>query len=562
MLRSCEEKPFYFLLEFSYNMQNDPANVSVILERFRRTQDLHQAAADSYAKRKQPTNDEDDAAHDAQNEVPNSKKIKIVDTIEAEGLSAIPQPAQTDADKNAVTLEWPVKPRFVDPDARKSFKSLGVSKHICDHLESLGFTDAFAVQTVVIPSVLESQTSVSPDPLPTILVNSFTGSGKTMAYMVPIVDVLSTNASRGTHRVRALILLPTKVLMSQVHSVAEQLSKGTGLRVQTLKAGRSLTREARFLQEDVPDIIVSAPGRLVDHVRLQPNLLKDLKFLVVDEADRLVGQSFQNWTKLLQEVVPTPTHANVGQIWRRPPQRLIFSATLTRDPAKLAELQVSMVPTKPKLFIVGNEDLDGNDEFALPQQLTERLLVCSGIFNKPLALVNELISSGHLRYNKTVVFVRNNESASRLSRLIELVSSNVFGFPIRANKCSGEMRVQERKKILKEFETNENGLLVCTDLIARGIDMPIDCVVNYDVPYGVREYVHRVGRTARANAEGTAVTIVTHGRDRQHFYDIQVGISRSNEITEEEPTYDINEEKYNESLQALEKEVINDSKGI
>lgn len=507
--------------------------LATVLDRFRQTRSLH-------------------AANRSTPDVEHKAKIRKLAPVVAQGLSALPQP-ESSADQDAKpALSWPVPPRFVDPNGTKSFRSLGVSERVCTRLEQLGYEHAFAVQTAVIPAVLEAQCRLAPDPLPPILVNSSTGSGKTLAYLVPIIDVLSADARRGAHRLRALVLLPTKVLMAQVRTVADELAKGTGLQVLALKSGRSLQHERELLEQSTPDIVISAPGRLVEHVKTNPDLLASLKFVVVDEADRLVGQSFQNWTAALREVLPPQTHATPQELWQRPPQRLIFSATLTRDPAKLEDLQASAL-TAPILFVVGVEQLDGKDEFALPVRLRERLLRLPSLGDKPLGLVAELLHAAPAE--KSIVFVRSNEAAARLARLVTLVASIVFGATLNAYQCSGEMRAQDRRRVLREFETDSAGVLVCTDLIARGIDMPISCVVNYDLPMGPREYVHRVGRTARANAAGLAITLVTSNKEANQFTAVQAGVARTGTVEEETLETTADPARYELALKELEKEV-------
>jgi len=509
--------------------------ISTILERFRQTQARIEAQA--------PT-------------TPNEPKKSVFhtdadDAVKAEGLSAIPQPEMTSEDLAKPDLEWPVKPQFIDPQSTEKFADLGVSELTCRRLQELGMPHAFAVQTAIIPRVLACQRSTCPDPPAPILVNSFTGSGKTLAYSVPIVDLLR---SRRVARTRALILLPTKVLIQQVHHVLEQLSSGTPIRIMSLKTDRTLSKEIQLIDQEVPDVIISAPGRLVEHLALRPNLLQDLQLLVVDEADRLVGQSFQNWTSTLAEKLPLPSKP-VDGIWNRSVQRLIFSATLTRDPSKLNDLQISTTsqPALPELYVVGAQDLDGKDEFALPQQLHERLIKVPSLTDKPLVLTDKLLQCD----GRVIVFVQSNESAARLSRLINLVASLVYKQSVEARPCSGEMRPQDRRRVLRDFAEETSGVLVCTDLIARGIDMHIDYVINYDVPLGAREYVHRVGRTARAGVEGSAWTLATPGFNTKRFWEIQATVGRSAPITEEEsvqPEHD--EEAYKAALHQLGEEVM------
>lgn len=525
--------------------------VSTVLQRFRQTRErisaqqskggFEAAQNPSQVKGKRPSTNTDN-------------KDRAHATVEAEGLSALPQPELNEESQQLPKLQWPVEPQFISPSSKVSFDQLGVSRETCKKLSELGYESAFAVQTAIIPELLESARQLSPDPLPAILVNSFTGSGKTLAYSVPIIDTLR---QRRIPRLRALILLPTKVLIQQVYTVLDQLAQGTSLRILALKADRTISREAQLLKslEQPPDVVVCAPGRLVEHLSLNPDLLSDLELLVIDEADRLVGQSFQNWTEVLAKHLPIPSGPLSNPLWKRPPQRLVLSATLTRDPAKLASLQISATPpVLPKLFVVGKKDLDGNDEFSLPSQLRERVVNVRSLADKPLVLVNELINN--IDGGRVIVFARSNEAASRLARLISLVSTLVFDRELVANRCSGEMRAQDRRKVMREFTESTSSILVCTDMIARGIDMHIDYVINYDVPTGPREYVHRVGRTARAGLEGTAWTLLSPGYEHKHFWSLQSSISRVSDIEEDTVEPEVDEFKYQSALRELGQEVI------
>lgn len=524
--------------------------VSTVLQRFRQTQERL-----AVQKSKEKFEADQDVSQ-LSGKRPLTKpiyKTRTPATVEAEGLSALPQPELSEKNQQLPKLQWPVKPQFISPTSTKPFSQLGVSLETCKRLRELGFENAFAVQTVIIPEMLESARRLCPDPHPAILVNSFTGSGKTLAYAVPIIDTLR---ARRVPRLRALILLPTKVLVHQVYTVLDQLAQGTRLRVLALKADRTISKEAQLLEsaEQPPDIVVCAPGRLIEHLSLNSNLLSAVETLVIDEADRLVGQSFQNWTEVFARHLQMPARPLSNPLWKRPPQRLVFSATLTRDPAKLASLQIRATPPAlPKLFVVGKKDLDGNDEFSLPSQLRERVVNVRSLTDKPLVLVNELINN--IDGGRVIVFAQSNEAASRLARLISLVSALVFNQEIVAQRCSGEMRVQDRKKVMRNFTESDSGILVCTDMIARGIDMHVDYVINYDVPTGPREYVHRVGRTARAGLEGSAWTLLSPGYERKHFWALQSSISRVSAIVESTVEPEINESKYKEALKALGQEV-------
>lgn len=482
---------------------------------------------------------------------PEQDTIPETPVVQAQGLEPLPQPEQVHERKTRARLQWIVEPELISPKTSASFESLGVSQRMVEKLHSLGYEHAFAVQTAAIPTILKAQRQLGPDPLPDILVNSYTGSGKTLAYTVPIVECLLNRR----HPVpRAVVLVPTRPLLVQVMQVFESLVKGTDLHAMALRSERPLQKERELLSRNTPDIIVATPGRLVDHLSETPDLLKELRFLVVDEADRLLGQSFQEWAETLAKVCPSQTKPiGMTDPWSRPPQRLVFSATLTRDPGKLEALQIRTIPTKPHLYIV-NDEL-GDAEFVMPAMLQERLVRVKTLLAKPLALVTLMVD--RKLADHSIIFVRSNEAAARLARLITLIAENLFSVALNVAPVSGEMPVAERKRALRQFATGEVNVVVCTDLIARGIDVPgVTAVINYDLPVGTREYVHRVGRTARAGSAGSAWSLAISSAERQHYWIMQNGITRSQKIEVDHIDVDAEAPKYKEVLQLLEKEVI------
>lgn len=475
---------------------------------------------------------------------------------------------------------WLAHPIHVSSTIQIPFDHIeGLSQKIKSSIKNrLGHENAFAVQATLLPPLLAAIADISPDPRPDILVNAATGSGKTLAYAIPIVQALS---QRVVPHLRAIVLLPTRPLITQVASVFQTLSHSlTKIHVMSLHGDHSLRGEQERLLKHVPDIIVSTPGRLVDHIRLGTVSLRHLQYLVVDESDRLLNDSFNEWATIITREIDetnnekltkdnTTKTDEVGSLlknlrtrkWSRPVQKLIFSATLTRDPGKLALLRIR----DPQVYIIGGEienkitktgfnDLHNNGitdksvqtngrEFAVPYTLTERLVPIQSISVKPLRLM-QLIAShqGHTKgindntmRSHVIVFVNSNEAAARLARLLTLLDEEIFHLGLVYQRCSGEQPTSVRRRVLRAFaETNSSNasskninqrpenpinVLVCTDLVARGIDISdVRNVINYDIPRGPREYVHRVGRTARAGKEGTAWSFAADRHDHGRFW--------------------------------------------
>ncbi|KAF9565389.1 DEAD-domain-containing protein [Agrocybe pediades] len=439
-----------------------------------------------------------------------------------------------------------------------------LSERMRKRLRDLGITELFAVQTALLPFLIPLDTSsqlyLPYNPPRDVCVSAPTGSGKTLAYALPIIELLST---RVITRLRALIVLPTRDLVSQVRETMEALCKGTKLKIGTATGQHSFSHEQSQLIQDQTsrlkggsskvDILICTPGRLIDHLVGTPNFtLQHLRFLVVDEADRLLAQSFQDWLAqvlaatrfqpqasvedfpipqsnqescILDSHIPdglSPTFLNeystIPSFFTEKKasscQKLLFSATLTRDPGKISALELR----DPKYFLVQETNKDRlepdamdvvMEKFSMPSTLKEHMLVCDSS-QKPLNFFH-LVHTYHIR--NALVFTKSAESTIRLVRLFEFFEKEKSGqstsesLVIRA--YSSDLAPQERKMILEQFKNQKINILVCSDLISRGIDIShVSHVVSYDVPVDMRKYVHRVGRTARAGREGDAWTLV------------------------------------------------------
>ncbi|KAG8860793.1 ATP-dependent RNA helicase dbp6 [Serendipita sp. 411] len=477
---------------------------------------------------------------------------------------------------------------IVDPETTENLeeeeseirKRLG--PRMIKRLSELGIKELFAVQTALIPFLLpleqEERFLYQPyKPPRDVCVSAPTGSGKTLAYVVPIVEILST---RTVTRLRALIIVPTRDLVQQVRETFETCCKGTKIQIATATGQHSFAHEQAQIVGNTTegliggssrvDILIATPGRLMDHINGTPNFsLQHLRFLVVDEADRLLNQSFQEWLKqVLAAIKPPSSRVNstggsavletpktatssllqpdaTSPAWLRSTfpqlrteldvkahsscQKLLFSATLTQDPAKIAELDLR----NPKYFIVrgiqaakrheGDMDIDDGvlavDTFETPATLKEHMLVCESA-NKPLFLFYLAHSHG---FTSALIFTKSAESTVRLLRLLEYfeaarASQNGAGqSTITAEAFSSDLTPIQRKDVLRRFKEQQVNMLICSDLISRGIDIPhVSHVVNYDVPVDVRKYIHRVGRTARAGKEGDAWTLIEE-QEMHHF---------------------------------------------
>jgi len=456
------------------------------------------------------------------------------------GLEPIPQPPLTNATKSHIPLSsalpaWLANPITVNPSRTQPFSEITcISQRLHSRLSALSITSAFAVQTAAIPLLL------SPD-AGDVCISAATGSGKTLAYVLPIVQALST---RVVTRLRAVIVVPTRELVSQVHAVARSLSTGTGLKIGTAVGSKALSLEqAQLVGEDGSggskiDVLVCTPGRLVEHIKTTKGFtLKFLKWLVIDEADRLLAQSFQEWVSTLigeiervdasaQEEKLSSILEDLG-IRRKPPgsmvRKVVLSATMTRDAGKLSDLKLrkpSMiaVESEPLPISDGNTKPDGEEQdlpdetFTLPPTLQEILLPILDTSLKPLHLLTYLQTLPPPT-PQAIIFTSSNSTTIRLSTLLSTFSSHPAAPSPAASwvtKCiTSETPRKQRAHHIRAFTKGEAGILVCSDLVARGLDIEnVAVVINYEAPASVRGYVHRVGRTARAGRKGMAVSLV------------------------------------------------------
>ncbi|KAG8853895.1 ATP-dependent RNA helicase dbp6 [Tulasnella sp. 330] len=474
------------------------------------------------------------------------------------------------------TLTLPLPPLSDDgkPD------SFGISTPTRRRLEDMGITELFAVQTAVLPFLLghaSSRLLYTPYyPPKDACISAPTGSGKTLAYVIPIIETLS---ARVITRLRALVVLPTRDLVSQVRETFDSVAKGRGIKIGAVTGQHPFSHEQSQLVADMTnpfaggssklDILICTPGRLMDHLNGTPNFtLQHLRFLVIDEADRLITQSFQNWLPqvLSAQKPPEQNHAlsdapavllgeqssvpslpkpdavaptwmsllnedytsipvQLDEVKASSCQKLLFSATLTSDPSKIAALDLR----DPKYFIVksigngtGDDDEAGfSEQFAVPETLKEHMVITDSM-HKPLVLFY-LIHSHSV--TNALVFTKSTESTSRLVRLFEFFERSRTqdrghvdsGKTVVARAFSSDLSPMERKMLLRQFRAGEIDILVCSDLISRGMDIShVNHVVNYDVPLDMRRYVHRVGRTARAGRQGDAWSLV-ETQEARHF---------------------------------------------
>ncbi|KAM3937271.1 ATP-dependent RNA helicase DDX51 [Leptodactylus fuscus] len=481
-----------------------------------------------------------------------------------------------------VLPQWLSKPSLVQKDIKQNLVSVhdvpGLDPNIIKKLENNKVKSFFPVQAEVIPAILDScvhgflvgRGGYRPND---ICVSAPTGSGKTLAFVVPIVQVLM---ERVVCEVRALVVLPTKELAQQVCKVFNIYADGTGLKVVLIAGHKSFAKEQETLVTkknfgfcSLADILVCTPGRLVDHIQKTEGFtLRHLRFLVIDEADRMIDTMSQDWLpqviNAVHKVEPrdsgmlfarkmpgVPTAANYGQL-QIPLQKLLFSATLTHNPEKLQKLGLyqprlfTSIYKQPKPNTTEDQtELSTSENFSLPKGLTHYYIPCN-LNSKPLILLHFLLT---LRFSRILCFTNSRESSHRLFLLIKL-----FG-GINAAEFSSRLSPGERKKTLKEFEQGKLQLLISTDATARGIDISgVKCVINYDAPQYMRVYVHRVGRTARGGTSGLAFTMLLRIQEQRYLNMMrEAGVPKLQKQLVKSENLRQFEERYEEVLSQLQR---------
>ena len=348
-----------------------------------------------------------------------------------------------------------------------TFADLGVSEVVVEELAQRGIATTFAVQEMVIPDVLAGHD---------VLAQSPTGSGKTLAFGVPLVELLKDSDARPS----ALVLAPTRELAIQIVDDLRGLAHARALSIAPVYGGAGIVKQARLAAR--AHILVATPGRLLDLVDRRDVSLDRVRLLVLDEADRMLDMGFR------------PVVDRIVKMTAAKRQTLLFSATLEGEVGRIAKAYTR----EPR-----------RHEHAHPVERrhdVEHRFVTVTHDGKVARLVSELSEPAR---GLTLVFVRTKRGADRLVK--RLASSSVQAAAMHGDKSQGQ-----RERALANFEAGVVDTLVATDVAARGIDVAgITHVINYDIPATREDYVHRIGRTARAGASGVGVTLVAHDQARE-----------------------------------------------
>ena len=346
------------------------------------------------------------------------------------------------------------------------FSDLGLSSALCDTIASLGYHCPTPVQKQAIPPALRGQD---------VLACAQTGTGKTAGFLLPLIEILTT--SRAKARLpRAIILEPTRELATQVIQNFKAYTQGSTLKAALLVGGESLTEQDKTLQRGV-DVLIATPGRLLDFLERGKIMLIETKYIVIDEADRMLDMGFIPDVNRLVAMLPK----------RR--QTLLFSATLSPEIRKLADTYLF----QPKEITIAPGDKTATT--------IEQHYISLDLKQKREATRFLLEQFG--QDTPSIIFCNRKRDISTL-----VSSLKRHGFKVAA--LHGDLAQELRNQTLKEFKEKDVQILVASDVAARGLDVDkLGLVINFDVPINAEDYVHRIGRTGRAGKAGKAFTLVT-----------------------------------------------------
>jgi ATP-dependent RNA helicase RhlE len=345
-----------------------------------------------------------------------------------------------------------------------TFEGLGLHKAILRALSDEGYEAPSEIQSAAIPQILGGRD---------IIGTAQTGTGKTAAFAVPILDMLQSRQAKTQGAVRVLVLTPTRELAQQVEGSFRAYGRHLPMRTACVVGGVSMEGQIKALRAK-PAIVVATPGRLLDLLQQREVKLNQVEFLVLDEADRMLDMGFINDVRKIVNEIPAATR-----------QTLLFSATMSGDIASLS-----------------NEMLRDPARVATTPPASVSLNIAQQVYYVEQGSKGSLLA--HMLKDKAVtrvlVFTRTKHRANRLA--IQLARDGVSADAIHSNKSQAA-----RQHALAAFDKGKIAVLVATDIVARGIDVDgISHVINYEMPNDPESYVHRIGRTARAGAAGTAVS--------------------------------------------------------
>jgi ATP-dependent RNA helicase RhlE len=347
------------------------------------------------------------------------------------------------------------------------FTAFNFHENLLESIAASGYEDATPVQEQVMPLILEGRD---------VIASAQTGTGKTAAFLLPLLHKLLTEPSND-HHINVLIIVPTRELAIQISSHLDGLTYFTSLSSIAVYGGgdgQGFVQEKQALSNGA-DIVVSTPGKLITHINMGYVKLKELQYLVLDEADRMLDMGFHDDIMRIISNVPEKR------------QTLLFSATM---PPKIRSLAQKILKNPVEINIAISKP---------PEKINQQAFV---IYEpQKIPLVKLLLKDSP--FKSILIFCSKKQNVKQLTRDLKKAGFN-------AEEIHSDLEQAQREDVLRAFSNKRLPILVATDILSRGIDIDhIELVINFDVPHDGEDYVHRIGRTARAETEGTAYTFVT-----------------------------------------------------
>lgn len=354
-----------------------------------------------------------------------------------------------------------------------NFTEFGFDDRLMEGIDASNYQQATPIQEKVIPFILKGED---------VLAFAQTGTGKTAAFLLPIINQLLTKpTSQGS--INAMIIVPTRELAIQISQHLEGLSYFTNVSSIAVYGGgdgNNFVQEKKAVSSGA-DIVVCTPGKMMAHIKMGYVKLQHLQYLVLDEADRMLDMGFYDDIMFIIKHLPAKR------------QNLLFSATMPYNIKKMAQsilhhpVEVSISLSKP------------------PEKIVQQAVL---VFDtQKIAAVLHILSQTHFKF--ILIFCSSKQSVKQLTR--ELKRNK-----IKAGEIHSDLDQQQREEVLGQFRSGRLPVLVATDILSRGIDIDsIELVINFDVPHDAEDYVHRIGRTARAEADGTAITLINPKEQRK-----------------------------------------------
>jgi superfamily II DNA/RNA helicase len=388
-----------------------------------------------------------------------------------------------------------------------SVDAIGLSADLLKAVKACGYKNLTPIQQQAIPMIRSGAD---------LLASAQTGTGKTAAFSLPILDALASNPAQG-QTIKALILTPTRELAAQVADNMKAYSQFLPLKIGVVYGGGKMSSQTNLLKQGL-DVLVATPGRLIEHLTLRNVDLSQVKHLVLDEADRMLDMGFLTDIEKLMLAM------------KQKHQTLMFSATYSNKVKALA----NQILTTPKVVGVAKQNSTSGKVKQSVYWVSEA---------RKRELLSELI--GVNNWQQVLVFAGTKESANILAKELKLDG-------IKAALCHGDKTQGARNKALNDFREGKVRVLVATDVAARGLDIEnLGYVVNFHLPFLAEDYIHRVGRTGRAGKSGTAISLVSP-KDEKFLENIEALIERKFERIIV-PGYELRRDEAFEYQQSTEK---------